>query len=107
MRFTSSLLSGLPGTIASFSSAASRRSRRNFALRWFLSGPWQAKQFSERIGRMSRLYPAFAADDPAAGEPARAGSEQAVRERPKTAVAEVRSHFLGRANGRIASETPD
>jgi hypothetical protein len=27
------------------------------ALRVFLSGPWHRKQFSDRIGRMSRLKP--------------------------------------------------
>src|SRR5262245_35840156 len=35
--------------------ASSLRSRRNPALRLFLSGPWHAKQFSDRIGRISRL----------------------------------------------------
>ena len=39
----------------SLASAESRTSSRRSALRWFLSGPWQAKQFSDRIGRMSRL----------------------------------------------------
>src|SRR5688572_12733532 len=36
--------------------AASRLSIRRSLLRAALSGPWQAKQFSARIGRMSRLY---------------------------------------------------
>src|SRR5262249_3812561 len=31
-------------------------SRRSLALREALSGPWQAKQFSARMGRTSRLY---------------------------------------------------
>ena len=56
MRSTSSLSSGLPGTMAPASTAASRWSSRRSALRAALSGPWQAKQFSARIGRMSRLY---------------------------------------------------
>jgi len=38
------------------SMASSRRSSRRLALRAALSGPWQAKQFSARIGRTSRLY---------------------------------------------------
>src|SRR5579872_7272772 len=33
----------------------SRVSRRSLALRLSLSGPWQAKQLSERMGRISRL----------------------------------------------------
>ena len=55
MRAISSLSSGLPGTIAPASTAASRRSSRRSALRAALSGPWQAKQFSARIGRIARL----------------------------------------------------
>ena len=55
MRLTSLLLSGSPGTMAPFLTAAVRWSRRNRALRDPASGPWQAKQFSARIGRMSRL----------------------------------------------------
>src|SRR5262245_33884354 len=45
--------------------ASSRTSRRRSPLRAALSGPWQAKQFSARIGRMSRLnvgWPAGAAN---------------------------------------------
>ena len=56
IRAISSLASGSPGAIAPASTAASRRSSRRSALRAALSGPWQAKQFSARIGRMSRLY---------------------------------------------------
>src|SRR5437868_7004136 len=59
MRSMSALLSGWPGAIASASSAASRWASRSPALREALSGPWQAKQFSARIGRMSRLYSIF------------------------------------------------
>src|SRR3954465_11189050 len=50
-----SLFSGSPGTMAFFLRADSRSSRRNLPLRAFLSGPWQVKQASDRIGRMSGL----------------------------------------------------
>ncbi len=55
-RRMSSLSPLLPGTItASVSrSADSLRSNRRSALRAFASGPWQGKQFSEKIGKMSR-----------------------------------------------------
>ena len=56
IRAISSLDSGSLGAMAPASMAASRRSSRRSALRAALSGPWQAKQFSARIGRMSRLY---------------------------------------------------
>ena len=45
---------GLDGVVA--------RSSRRSALRAALSGPWQAKQFSRRIGRMSRLNSTAAFD---------------------------------------------
>ena len=50
-----------PGTIAvspllAGFVASSRMSSRSPESRLFLSGPWQWKQLSERIGRMSRLY---------------------------------------------------
>ena len=54
-RRSSSLLSGLPGTMALFFSAPSRVSRRRPDSRFFSSGPWQKKHLSERMGRMSRL----------------------------------------------------
>ena len=41
-RATSSLSSGLPGTMAWTLSAEARSSSRSFAFRLFLSGPWQA-----------------------------------------------------------------
>jgi hypothetical protein len=66
-RSMSELLAGLPGTIAPNSTASSRRSSRRSALRAALSAPWQAKQLSARIGRMSRLYSIFAGDGAAAG----------------------------------------
>ena len=56
IRRTSSLSSGLPGTIgrspelAGFF-AASSSSSRSFALRPFSSGPWHLKQCRDRIGR--------------------------------------------------------
>src|SRR5262245_3877418 len=52
------LFSGCPGAMGAplrrvaFASAST--SRRNPAFRFFSSGPWQAKQFAERIGRTSR-----------------------------------------------------
>ena len=60
MRATSVLFSASPGTIAmspDFAGliAASRTSSRNPAFWFALSGPWHAKQLSERMGRMSRL----------------------------------------------------
>ena len=59
IRTISSLSSGLPGTIArpplsSLANAPSFVSSRRPALRVLSSGPWQAKQLSERIGRTSR-----------------------------------------------------
>ena len=56
IRATSSLPSSSPGVIAPALIASSRRSNRKSALRAALSGPWQAKQFSARMGRTSRLY---------------------------------------------------
>src|SRR5262249_27407608 len=59
MRRNSSLLPGSPGTRIFLPSRSpkgpSSVSRRRSALRWFLSGPWQAKQLSARMGRTSRL----------------------------------------------------
>ena len=79
MRRMASLWSGLPGTMAGSPSsglavASSRRSSRSFALRAAESTPWQVKQFSERIGRMSRLYSrdATAARDGISTKPSKA-----------------------------------
>src|ERR1043166_8376574 len=58
-RRISSLSSGLPATITDF--APSSVSKCSFALRLALSGPWQLKQRSERIGRTSRLNSTAAA----------------------------------------------
>ena len=55
MRSTKSLLLGSPGLIAFAAMAGSRSSRRSSAARVDAAGPWQRKQLSERIGRMSRL----------------------------------------------------
>ena len=60
MRLRSGLSSGLPGTMAGPSdfpplSAAALLSRRSSLLIFAVSGPWQVKQLSERIGRTSRL----------------------------------------------------
>ena len=53
---TSRLFAALPGTITPSSrNMASRVSKWNLVSRCFSSGPWQAKQLLERIGRMSRL----------------------------------------------------
>ena len=80
IRSMRSLSSGLPGTIAtppplSLLKAPSFVSSRSPALRFRSSGPWQAKQLSERIGRTSRAK--FTAGDLASfvrspGESARA-----------------------------------
>ena len=61
MRWIISLSSGLPGAMAPALTATSRRSNRRSAFREALSGPWQAKQFSARIGRTSRLKLSFSA----------------------------------------------
>src|SRR6516165_2592206 len=53
MRRISSLSPGLPATITE--RAPSSVSKCSFALRFALSGPWQLKQRSDRIGRTSRL----------------------------------------------------
>jgi hypothetical protein len=57
-RSRSTLASGFPGTIAGLPSrgavAPLSVSRRRSAWRLAASGPWQAKQVSARIGRMSR-----------------------------------------------------
>jgi hypothetical protein len=56
MRSIRALSSIFPGVIAPALIASSRWSSRKLALRAALSGPWQAKQFSARMGRTSRLY---------------------------------------------------
>ena len=76
---TTPLASARPGTMASFAIADSRTSSRRPALRWPLSGPWQRKQFSERIGRMSRLNSTGSAARLAEG--AKARSKQTRRGR--------------------------
>src|SRR5581483_5552802 len=55
MRSIRELFSTSPGTMASDLMASSRRSRRRSALRAALSAPWQAKQFSAKMGRTSWL----------------------------------------------------
>src|SRR5689334_9395604 len=60
MRCTIADLSGSPGTMGVTPdlvglTASSRRSRRRPAIRAALSGPWQRKQVSAMIGRISRL----------------------------------------------------
>ena len=59
MRWMISLFSGSPGTMAKrpprSAKAPSSVSRRSGLSRVALSGPWQVKHLSERIGRMSRL----------------------------------------------------
>src|SRR5262245_53119070 len=65
MRRATSLSSGLPGTIGVAPESAgliasSRKSSRNSPWRAFLSGPWQWKHVSDRIGRTSRLNSIFA-----------------------------------------------
>src|SRR4051812_48473069 len=66
------LAAGLPGTTAAapffrVRTALSRWSRRSPALRWPSSGPWQAKQFFERIGLTSRLKSTGGAANAASG----------------------------------------
>src|SRR5438552_16660220 len=60
IRSTILLLAVSPGTIGTSPDlaglkASSFRSKRNLAFRSLSSGPWHLKQFSERIGRISRL----------------------------------------------------
>ena len=55
MRRTSSLCLASPGTIASESTACSRKSNLKSPSTVIASGPWQAKHLSDRIDRMSRL----------------------------------------------------
>src|SRR5262245_43866705 len=62
MRSTRGLSSTLPGTKAPALTACSRISSRRSALRAAVSAPWQAKQFSTRMGRISRLYCSFSAE---------------------------------------------
>ena len=85
----SSLSPLLPGTITAsvFRSAVSLRSSRRSALRALASGPWQVKQFSERIGRMSRLKWT------GSGSPARAavGTVPRVRTRPRHATDDTKA----------------
>ena len=80
----SSLSSGLPGTMAPALTATSRRSSRRSALRAALSGPWQAKQFSARIGRMSRLKLGF--ESAAQTESAKQANDPASRARDKATI---------------------
>ena len=58
MRFMMRLSSGLPGTITvpflRSAKAPSRMSSLRSAMRLPLSGPWQRKQLSERMGRTCR-----------------------------------------------------
>ena len=70
--------------MASALMAASRWSSRRSALREALSGPWQAKQCSERIGRTSRLYSSLSS--------ARPGAEASSRARA-TAAASIAVRF--------------
>ena len=59
MRAKSSLFAKSPFTTGRTSlrlrNTLASRSNRNYAFRWFLSGPWQEKQRSAKIGRTSRL----------------------------------------------------
>ena len=56
MRLISMLSAALPGTMMpSSANAPSFVSKWNFVSRLVASGPWQAKQLLERMGRMSRL----------------------------------------------------
>ena len=69
--FTSTLLAALPGTMMpSSAKAPSRVSKRNLVSRCFSSGPWQAKQLLDRIGRMSRLKLSGAAGRVSCARPA-------------------------------------
>src|ERR1051326_4257842 len=70
--------------------ALSGLSNRRSALRLLESKPWQAKQLSVRIGRMSRLNRTgeLRAAGSGAGSPARAGATKAPA---KTAVRQPRT----------------
>jgi hypothetical protein len=72
-RSSTRLASGSPATIAKpdlrAAVAPSNVSRRSFAWRLPASGPWHAKQRSERIGRTSRSKLGIAAGSGAASPP--------------------------------------
>src|SRR5450631_1435637 len=61
MRRNIGLAAGSPGTMARL--AAVSTSNRRVVLRLPGSGPWQVKQLSDRMGRMSRLNSTSAASD--------------------------------------------
>src|SRR4029079_4234725 len=76
IRRTSSLSSGLPGTIARFPESASavapsRESSRSPACRSPSSGPWHLKQFPARIGRMTLPKPKASGVGRSAAKPLR------------------------------------
>ena len=79
IRAISSLSSGLPTTTEPCFAAAPGTSSRRSALRWLRSGPWQAKQFSERIGRMSRLKRTFSSPRVVAARPCGSAPVRALR----------------------------
>src|SRR5262245_35143424 len=107
MRVSSSLSSGLPGTMArpplrNSPKAPARVSRRSLALRCASSGPWQLKQVSDRIGRTSRVKSIrVAAGSPVA---APAPANRAASKQPRTATA---TRGAGRTEGRNAEVTSD
>src|SRR5262245_50480064 len=76
--------------------ASSLRSRRNPALRLFLSGPWHAKQFSDRIGRISRLnsMAGFAVAAIALGKSARPAVARSMVVRRAIRIREDRSKSI-------------
>jgi len=92
IRATSSLSSGFPGTMAVDCMAMSRRSSRKSALRAALSGPWQAKQFSERIGRISRLYSSLPCAWAQRSGTASRNNERTTRETMRFIVALLERH---------------
>ncbi len=84
-----------------FRSAISLRSSRRSAFRAFASGPWQVKQFSDRIGRMSALKWT------AAGPSARADEETSHRAKARPATQQTIRRIPSRQVGMTRGRTGD
>ena len=102
-RRINSLSSGLPGTIARWSpksaKAPSLTSSRRSAFRSAASGPWQAKQLADKMGRISRLKstPAPAASRAAAqskAKPASSAYDAPARQNTRQFITVVRLVYL-------------
>ena len=115
IRSSMTLESGSPGTIDPDSTASSRTSSRRSAARWALSAPWQPRQFSTRIGRMSWLYETASAARTDAGTAAspRAATQKTLANRPENFVRErlietswSQTGLAGDASGAFSRKIP-